>query len=220
MRRLKLKELLTLTETTDQGLRTLRRRGHIALAFGQRDAYDSLSYLEIDGVGWLLAGTLAKPYGQTEASQLIRIHGDIWAEVVAEAEADPMIDQNFCIVDFERESDGKRAHMACGSSGATPEAIAATLQRSPEAQGYVAVRVNCVNVSHLIRFLRKSGARHGIDLTRPFLPRRDHRAFAEIFAPYVETRDAAIVHVRDRRSREAFARKAGEQARAVLETIQ
>jgi hypothetical protein len=220
MPQLSLSELLTVTGTTLQGLKTLRRRDQVAGAFGLRHAYENFKFLPLDAIGFLLSGSLAKAYGQTEAAQLVRVHGDVWAEVVAEAEADPLSDQSFCIVDFERESDGKSAHMACGARDATPERIAATLQRTPAAEGFVAVRVNCVNVSYLMRVLRTTAAKHDIDLLNPFLPPRGHPAFAEIFAPYVKSRDAAIVSVRDRKSRETLAAKLGQKARAAIEVVQ
>jgi hypothetical protein len=218
--RLTLQELLKITATTDQGLRSLRRRGQIALAFGQRHAFDSLTYLPLDAVAMLLRGTLAKSYGQTEAAQFVRIYGDVWAQVVAEAEADFKTDVSFCIVDFERENDGKKATMAAGARDATPEQIAAAVANTPEAQGFVAVRINCVNLSHLIRAIRTSAAKHGINLTMPFMPPPGSEDFQKLFEPYVEARDAAIVQVRDRRRREVLARQAGEKARAAAERLQ
>ena len=177
--RLTLQELLKITATTDQGLRSLRRRDQVALAFGQRHAYDSLTYLPIDALGMLLAGTLAKSYGQTEAAQLVRIYGDVWAQVVAEAEADFKTDASFCVVDFERESDGRKATMAAGARDATPEQIAVTVANTPEAQGFVAVRINCVNISHLIRAIRISARKHDIDLIGPFMPPPGSEEFKE-----------------------------------------
>ncbi len=220
MRLLTLPELLKITGTTEQGLKSLRRRDQIALGFGQRHAYESLPYLPLDAVCMLTAGTLAKPYSQTEASQLVRLNGDRLAEVVAEAEANFAEDAHFCIVDFERETDGKKAHMACGARKATPEQIAAEVERTPEAKGFRAVRINCVNVSHLIRFVRKIAAKHGIDLIATFMPAPGSKEFKALFEPYVEVRDKAIVAVKDRKKREAFAKLAGQKARAVAEAVQ
>jgi hypothetical protein len=219
MRMLTLPELLKVTGTTEQGLKSLRRRNQLAGAFSLKELFNGLPYLPLDAVGMLLAGTLAKPYSQTEASQLVRLFGDTWAETVSEAEANFSEDAHFCIVDFERESDGKKAHMACGARKATPEQIAAALRMTPEATGFVPVRVNCVNVSHLIRFIRKTAAKHGIDLIAPFMPPPGSKEFKALFAPYVELRDKAIVAVRDHRMRGAFARLAGEKARKVAEEV-
>lgn len=218
--RLTLPELLSITETSNQALKSLRRRDQIALAFGQRHAYESLSYLPLDAVGMLLTGTLAKSYGHTEAAQLVRVYGDIWAQVVAEAEADFKTDASFCVVDFERESDGKKATMAAGAREATPERIAATVANTPEAQGFVAVRINCVNISHLIRAIRISAAKHDIDLIRPFMPPPGSEEFQKLFAPYVELRDKAIaVTAKERKKREALVREAGTVSRMVAEQV-
>jgi hypothetical protein len=190
----------------------MRRRGQVALAFGRNDAFRSLWYLPVDAVAMLLTMALAKVYGASAASQTVRLFGDAWLAVVARAEADFATDALFAVVDFIG-SGGRSAHMACGAHAATPEAIAAAVAKSPAAQGYVAERINAVNVSHIIRMVRTAAARHGIDLTDRFLPAPGTAEFAELMAPYKQ-QEIGIVEVGARRKREASARRIGEQVRA------
>jgi hypothetical protein len=86
--RLTLDELLTITDTSEDALKSMRRRGQIALAFGRSDAFRSLWYLPVDAVAMLLTMALAKVYGAGIAAQMVRMFGGAWLTVVAQAEAD------------------------------------------------------------------------------------------------------------------------------------
>jgi len=88
MRRLTLAELLTVTALEKNNFKTMRRRDLIALAFGRRHAYDSLSYVELDAAAIMLTETLAKAYGRETATRLVRVDSDRWAEAVAMYELD------------------------------------------------------------------------------------------------------------------------------------
>jgi hypothetical protein len=211
--RITLSELLTATETSVEALKSMRRRDHVALAFGRRDALASSWYLPVDAVGIHLTTALAKVYGATLAAQMVRTFGDVLLTVVAQAEADFASDAHFAVVDFVNETDGRSAHLACGARDATPEAVAAMVARSPAAQGYVVARINVVNVSHVIRVIRTTAARHGIDLTARFLPAPDSDEFQGLMQPYAQ-QETGIVERSARRKREAIARRIGEQARA------
>jgi hypothetical protein len=223
MRRLTLAELLKVTATPPEALKSLRRRDQIALAFGRREAYDSLSYIELDAVGLLLTDAIGRAYNNlTTAAQLLRIYGDVWAGVVGEAEADLRHDKSFCIVDLADADEPRplehiKAHYACGANESDPDKIAKFVERYSPTPGLVAVRVNCVNVSHLIRFIRKTAAKHGIDLLGAFMPPPSDPRFKEFVQPYEDLRDKAIFEVRARKAREALAREVGERARRLME---
>ncbi|MFL5239886.1 MAG: hypothetical protein ACJ8EL_20275 [Rhizomicrobium sp.] len=213
--RITLDELLTVTDISEDALKSMRRRGQIALAFSRNDAYRSLWYLPVDAVAMLLTMTLAKVYGASIAAQIVRMFGDVWLTVVAQAESDVSVDALFAVSDLIREADGRRAHLARGARDAIPEAIAAELARSPEGKGYVAERINLVNVSHIIRRIRVTAARHGIDLTSPLMLAPASEEFQELMQRYAR-QENGIVEARARRKREAIARRVGEQVRARL----
>jgi len=202
--RITLDELLTVTNTSEEQLKSARRRGQIALAFARNDAFRKLWYLPVDAVAMLLTMALAKVYGASVAAQMVRMFGDAWLTVVAQAETDFSMDALFAVVDFIHEGDGKRAHMACGARDATPEAIAAMVAKSPAAQGYVAERIN--------RMIRVTAARHGIDLTDRFMSAPGSSEFAELMAPYTQ-QAIGIVELSARRKCEANARRIGELVR-------
>src|SRR5262249_23977295 len=100
------------------------------MAFGRRLAAASLSYIPADCVGLLLVATLGEAYGDKLPfpAQLVRVYGYVWLEWVARAEAEAASetprDVNFCVIDLERESDGKAGHLVAGSMGMQPEQTA------------------------------------------------------------------------------------------------
>ncbi|MFG3593299.1 hypothetical protein [Bradyrhizobium sp. RDI18] len=221
MSRLTLQDVLTATATPFPKFQSLRRRNQIGLAFGRSVAAASLSYVAADCVGLMLVDVLAQSYPNAFAATLTRVHFDGWGYTLAEAEAHPDHDASFCVVDLERESDGQKAHFVAGAADlVNPQALAAELLEStPGARGYVAVRVNCINISRLVRFIRKTAAANGIDLSAAFLPPPDSHAYRDLMRPYVELRDQAIIEVKNRKKREAVAAKIGEKARSAFEAL-
>jgi hypothetical protein len=217
---LTLPQVLTLTGTSFEKFKSLRRREQIALAFGRRHAAASLSYIPADCVGMLLVATLGKAYGDklTFPAQLVRVYGDTWLECVARAEAErgsanPR-DVNFCVIDLERESDGKTGHMVAGSTGMAPEQTAFTV-RQPE--GWVQARINCVNVSVLIRRIRRAAVEEQIDLNAPFMPPPGTDEYKKLMeCDYFKRRDQLFTDSKTIKLREAAAAKYGDQARAVV----
>jgi hypothetical protein len=218
MQRLSLNEVLLVTDTPINEFKALRIRKQLALAFGRSDAYASLSYVELDGVGLLLADALAESHGRQFAAHAVRVYWDIWGFVVARAEADPSQAAKFCIVDFMTKS-GKAANLVCGAGGViSDEEIAAQLAATPQAAGAEATRIVCVNLTRLIRFMRENGARHGINLMGPFLPWPDDQRTIDLLAPWTEARARAIEMVGAMTAKdEKAATRAGTLARSALE---
>jgi hypothetical protein len=226
MRSLNWEELLAITGTNKEMLKSLRRRKALALAWGRGQVYEGLRYLPLDAVGMLLVRDLGKNYsskgekGYEEVAAILRAHSDIWARVVAEAERDYLTHQRFlvrfCIVDFERNSDRKRAHLVGGSRDTSDEAIARAMAQSPQAKDYIPTRITCANVSHLLEEIRSNAEEHGIKLHMPFtfMPHPESREFAELMRPFEQAKANAIIEVQNRKKREAEVRKIGERVRA------
>jgi hypothetical protein len=217
VRRLTLTEILTVTATPLADFKSLRARGQLGLAFGRCDAYDSLSYVELDGLGLLIAGTLAGTYSRTFAGQLTRLWWDVWAQVAARAEAtnEPAY---FCVVNFITPG-GKRAHMVCGAYGnITDDAIAQRLEMLPQTEGSIAVTLNGVNVTHLIAFMRKIASEEGIDLRDAFIWPPDDPRTIELLKPWEKARDPMTMEYQQvAKGKEILARRAGRVARAAIE---
>jgi hypothetical protein len=217
---LSLQQVLALTGTPFPKFQTLRRRDQIAMAFGRRLAATSLSYIPADCVGMLLVATLGEAYGDklTFPAQLVRVYGDKWLECVARSEAErgsanPR-DVNFSVIDLERESDRKTGHMVAGSMGMAPEQTAFNVTQ-PE--GWVQTRINSVNVSVLIRRIRRAAVKEQIDLEAPFMPPVGTGEFEKLMAcDYFKRRDQLFTDSKTIKLREAAAAKYGEAARAMV----
>src|SRR5215831_9895646 len=108
MRVITFAEFLTATDWDIEKLKMLRKRDLIALAFGRRDAYATLGYIELDAVGACLAEDLAESYDRKFAAQLVRVHADEWTRVVARAEASKSA-VFFMIIEFEPKGGGPRS---------------------------------------------------------------------------------------------------------------
>jgi hypothetical protein len=229
MPRLTLQQVLTLTDTSFQKFQTLRRRDQIAMAFGRRLAAASLSYIPLDCVGMLLVATLGEAYGGklTFPAQLVRVHGDVWFRAVAYSEAEARSggtrDAYFCVIDLERESDGKAGHEVMGYLAADPDATVYEPIRDPLPPGWVRRRINCVSVSLLIRRVRKAAYNKGkaaeeqINLDAPFLPTPGSDEYKKLLAcDYFKGRDQVLTEMKLMKSREAAAAKYGDIARAMV----
>lgn len=188
-----------------ENLKAYRRRDQIALAFGRRDAFASLQYLEIDAVSVLLADELAVSFGRTMAAQLTRVHCDKWAEVVAVSEATKS-PAYFWVGEFEKG--GKRSHLVAGAATSDVNVVRQKMQA--QARGYQYVRVIPVDVTEIIARVRANAESAGFKMRDPFLPAPDSKAFADIFDNYSKARDRAIDEADQ-------ARRAGLLARAKVE---
>jgi hypothetical protein len=145
----------------------------------------------------------------------------VWGQCVAISEADASQPVNFCIVDF-RDKRGKTAHMVCGAAGnVSQDYIALKLASTPQAAGADAERIVCVNVTRLIRFMRETGAKHGINLIgSSFLPPPDDPRTAALLAPCTEAREQAVEVVEALKAGdEQRAKRAGMLARSALEAM-
>jgi hypothetical protein len=216
LRRLTLTEILRVTAIPMADFKSLRSRGQLGLAFGRCDAYDGLSYVELDGLGLLVAGTLAGTYSRTFAAQLTRVWWDVWVHVAARAEAtnEPA---HFCVVQFINPR-GEQAHMVCGAYGnITDDAIAQRLEMLPQAEGSVGVTLTAaVNVTDLIAFMRKTATKEGIDLREAFVWPPDDPRTIELLKPWEEACDRMPMELITK-GKEILARRAGRAARATIE---
>jgi hypothetical protein len=228
MPRLDLQQVLTLTGTSFQKFQTLRRRNQIAMAFGRGHAPAFFWYIPVDCVGMLLVAALGEAYGNKLAfpAQLVRVYGDVWLECVAYAEAglERPCDVNFCVVDLERESDGKAGHLVVGSMGMKPEHAAFQVHQS-QPPGWVQLRINCVNISVLIRRVRRAAAEYNngkpveelINLDAPFMPPPSSDEFKRLMdTDYFRLRDQLFTDARTIKSREAAAARHGEKPRLMV----
>jgi hypothetical protein len=198
--------------TTKEGLKSLMRRQHVALAFGIADAPASIWYTPCDAVSMLIAMQLAKSYGAATAARLTRAFADTVLTAIAQAEGDFAQDVLFCIIDLVHEVDGKRGYLACGALNAAPESIAAELATLAK-DGYAIEQIISVNVSRIIRQVRVTAAGQGLDLTGRFLPRPESDEFKQLLEPFAAV-PAGIVELRSLKNRDAVVRRVGAQARA------
>lgn len=211
MRRINYDDLLTVTGTTRNTFRTHRSRDQIALAFGRSNAYNSMSFVEIDAVAMVLCGTLAKSYSRPVSAQLVRLDCDRWCEAIAMAEADADRAANYCIVDFQ-DADGVLSHLTCATNSSDLDWISHTVALSPKAFRATAQRITAVNMHPLIRKIQTTAADRGIELASPWLPPLGSDDFRDLFAAYAVARNGSVEIARVR-----SAYRAGELARTMLE---
>lgn len=232
MPRLTLQQVLILTGTSFQKFQTLRRadRDQIAMAFGRRTAAASLSYIPADCIGMLLVEALGEAYGGklTFPAQLVRVYGDVWLQCIAyaegEARSESPLDVNFCVMDLERESDGKAGHIVAGSMAGMREQAAFEAHRL-KPNGWVHRRVVWVSVSLLISRVRRAAAEYNkgksaeeqINLDAPFMPPPGSDEFKKLMnSDYFKRRDQLFTDTKAIKSREADAAKYGDIARAMV----
>jgi len=210
MQRLTLGELTTITDIGVEELKSKRRRDQLAFAFGCSDASARLRYVPSDCVAVMVTKDLAKTHGAKQAAQIVRAFADGMLRAVALSEADIALDVMFVVTDFV-DADGKRAFLASAAQGATADAVAAD---AVEVTGYVAERINAVNISRIVRVVRANAARLRIDLREAFMPAPNSAEFDDLMKSFEEL-PSGIVEARALRRHEVAARKAGELARAV-----
>jgi hypothetical protein len=215
VRILRLDEFLALAGLTKQQVKTLRRRDQLALAFGRRDAYSTLNYIELDAVAVLLVEELARSFDKTVAAQIVKLHADIWGFGVAESETSKSV---FFIVAEFVDSVGRRTHLAGCSRTADAEQIRKGFAKQPYAAGHEFARAVVVPLSRLLERVRINAKQAGIDVSGPFLPPPGDHRFKEIFAPYVKARDLAVASVQGRNDND-IALRLGNRARANMEEL-
>jgi hypothetical protein len=208
MRRLSQAELMKATALDRNVLKQHQHRDQVALAFGRQHCYESLSYVELDAAGVMLADTLTKPYGRDVAAQIVRVHCDQWATAIALFEKEYKAGV-FFVADFENAK--RQATHLTGASNDQGDALD-KIRMLPQAAGHKLLSVNFVDMAPLIRFVQKTGAGHGINLLAPWVPPHGSPEFAELFSSYADARDAAIIKV-------GAMVKAGEKARAKFEKM-
>jgi hypothetical protein len=190
---------MLITNIGQEQLKSMRRRGQFAAAFSCSTALATMRYTAADAVALLLSAELARTYGAKPAAQLVLMLGGAVLRAISEAESSSA-DAVVGIADLTRDSDGRRAHLACGAAAVG-------------AEGFATERVVACNISRLVRRVRVEAERAGIDLSAPFMPTPDSAEFSAILASYAEL--DLVVEAGARRKRLADARRAGELARAV-----
>jgi hypothetical protein len=205
MRSITFDEYLAASGLDVQKLKLLRRRDQIAGAFGRRECWKGLGFIELDCVAPMLVDALASVFVKEFAAQLVRVHADQWSIAVAKADAEPEAPVFFTIVEFLNPG-GKRHHVACLTTTDDPYQI---VTDASKATGQPAVRSVAVNIRGVLEDVRRNARRAKIDFKAPFLPAPGPELDA-LLAPYVEERDKAIdIAVK--------ARRAGIKARALVE---
>lgn len=235
--RLTLAQLLTLSDTSAEGLKGLRRRDQLALAFGQRFAYQSLTFFPIDAVGMRLAAGLGNYLGLLKAAQVVRLWSDDWLRVVAEVEHSGVLVE-WCVVELV-DALGKKATWT--STARSPDGTSAP--NFAEVKGRIAQfsetsefakmcaaaglgpgarpqALLCVPVKPILATIRQRAAKEGLDLSGPFMP-APGPALDVLLKPYVEARDRAVREVASltKRGREKLAEQAGQASRQLAEAM-
>jgi hypothetical protein len=216
MRLITFREFLAATGLTVPKIKVMRQRDQIALAFGRREAFEKLDYIELDAAAALLADELMIVFDRGLAAWIVRLHCSIWARVVAIADAtnEPAF---FSVVEFELE--GQLTHRAAGgTSGNTQEIIREVSKETP---GWTPVRAVAVNMSRILQRARDNARRKGCDLSEPFLPAPNDPQLDLLLKPYETLVDEAVAAyakmVKAGEAQLEAARRAGIVARANVE---
>ena len=207
-----LKEIMWLSETTEPMLKALRRREQLALAFGQRHAYGSMRYLDVDAVALLLNQALAQKFKRDMAAHLTRIHFGTWGKAVATAEAHRDQPAFFYVIQFLNEH-GKAAPLTAAVNLDDQAAVIRQVEASPQAKGHTYVKHDVVDIQRLIRFIRLKGERLGLDQDMAFMPPPGSPEYKALVAPFEDLVAKAIDNVRTMKGKEALVTKVGEQTR-------
>jgi hypothetical protein len=219
MQRLILDDITTITGIDPEALKSQRRRGQIAFAFGCSDASARLRYTAADVVAVMLTKELAQVYGAKLSARLVIMFGDVVLRAIAEAEADTANDTMISVADVER--DDRRGHVAYVGRNAAVDAVVgnpATEEKpgvsTDVADDYTIERVVGVNVTRTIRTIRASAAAEHIDLSGAFMPVPGSVEYDAIMSAFGEL-PGGVVETGAFRKRESAMRKVGEKARLI-----
>lgn len=212
---MRLAEILAVTETTWDALKALRRRDQVAMAFGQRFAFNSQVCLPVDGVALMLADALAQSYPRDMAAFMVRVHYDVWMHALALAEHDPSGLGVFCIADFTDRA-GRKMHLPASFNGAaTPDEVAREFAAA--AKGAPVDRFTSIVMNRFAATMRENAEKIGLDLSRPFLPPIDDPELQKLLADYKDRKEIAIAKASSDRRKADLARDAGAAVRALAE---
>ena len=211
MQRLILSDVTAITGVNTEALKSQRRRGQCAFAFGSTDASARCRYVPADVVAVMLTKDLAQVYGVKHAARLVIMFGDVVLRAIALSKADTTTGVMISVADVAR--DDRRGHLAflTGTLGAD---VGANVRNADVADAYIVERVVSVNVTRAIRMIRASASAEHIDLSGAFMPVPGSVEFDEIMSPFGEL-SGAIVETSAFRKRESAMRKAGERARLI-----
>ncbi len=215
MRSLSFDELLAAANLSEGALGVLRQRKQIALAFGRRDAYRALRYVELDAVGVLLAEDLSRNFTRKIAAQIVRVHGDVWAAAVGAAEnsEEPIF---FFVLEATNPS-GERAHLTTWAPLAGINKMLDEMAQQLVAAGYTKPRLSSAFINQAIEQVRANAKKAKIDLSGRFMVSPESPEFRKLIEPYVEIRDRAKARLGQIRRLEDLTQRAGNQSRAIFE---
>jgi hypothetical protein len=203
MQRLILGDVTAITGTNTEALKSQRRRGQCAFAFGSADASARCRYVPADVVAVMLTKELAQTYGAKQAARLVIMFADVVLRAVALSEADTTTDLMISVADVEH--DGRHGHLAY---------IGRNADAAEVADDYIIERVVSVNVTRTIKTIRACASAEHIDLSGAFMPVPGSAEFDEIMSPFAKL-PSGIVEISAFRQRVAAARRAGERARLI-----
>ncbi len=202
-------------------LKVLRQRRHVVGAFGRREAWANLDYVELDCVAPCLADDLTPIFERDLAVNLVALYFAEWAVAVAHADQSnaPIF---LCLIEYGEpgKPSGPKSHFVGVSTTGDPEQLTFDASLKPETHGLEPERVAAVNVSRILARVRDNARRAGFDFSERFLPAPDDPLLADILAPYREARDAALAKHAEKqkqKGRDDRSRRAGILARAAME---
>jgi len=110
MQRLILSDVTAITGANTEALKSQRRRGQCAFAFGSTDASARCRYVPADVVAVMLTKDLAQVYGVKHAARLVIMFGDVVLRAIALSKADTTTGVMISVADVAR--DDRRGHLA------------------------------------------------------------------------------------------------------------
>ncbi len=200
MRTLTRCEFLTLLNLTSGAFDQLRHAGYVALAFGTPMPATPGRYLDLDLVAVAINLGLTPSLGRPVATAVVGGFFQQWAAAVGYAELDTSRDFFMAVGGIGWNSDRSGQELTLVTHG-TLHKIAQDFDGLKDVAGYVTV-----NVSQILRRLRRRARSAGIDLSSPFFFAPDDPQFADILAQVTRERDARIKRFRHDKKKRSLAK--------------
>jgi hypothetical protein len=198
-------EFLEVLGLTGGAFDQLQHVGHIALAFGSPIPATPGRYLDLDLVAMAINLGLTPSLGREISTAIVSGFFHQWASAVGHAEADPSKDFFMAVGGVGWDVSKKSPRLTLVTNGTVDE-IAQDFRSIEDVVGFFTV-----NLSDIIRRLRKRAHTAGIDLSRPFFfPPNDPR-FDEMLTRVRRERDARIARLRRDKKKFAAARARGRR---------
>src|SRR6516165_5760244 len=200
-------QVLTLTSGTfDQ----LQHAGHVSLAFGTPVPATPGRYVDLDLVAMAVNLGLAQWLGRKISTAIVAGFFHQWAAAGGYAEAKPTQDFFMAVGGVGWDGAAKNPKLFVVTNG-TLDQITGDFRDMEDLVGYFTI-----NISDIIRRLRRNAQAVGIDLTRPFFLPPDDPRFDQILTQVKRERDARIARLRRDKKRLALAKR---QRRGGLQKI-